>query len=97
VIGTLPVGYADGLCRGLSDAGEVLVRGQRAPLVGRICMDLCMVDVTDIPLVQVGDEVVLIGAQAGEQITADEMAARSGRIPYEVFCAIGPRVPRRYV
>jgi alanine racemase len=97
VIGTLPVGYADGLCRGLSDVGEVLVHGQRAALVGRICMDMCMVDLTDIPHVRVGDEVVLIGAQGNDCITADEMAARCGRISYEVFCAIGPRVPRYYV
>jgi alanine racemase len=97
VIGTLPVGYADGLSRSLSDVGKVLVHGQRVALVGRICMDMCMVDLTDVPQVQVGDEVVLIGAQGNECITVDEMAAHSGQIPYEVLCAISQRVPRRYV
>ncbi len=97
VIGTLPVGYADGLCRQLSNAGEVLVGGRRVPLVGQICMDMCMVDLTDVPQVQVGDEVVLIGAQKGERITAEDMAVRCGRIPYEIFCAIAQRVPRHYV
>jgi alanine racemase len=97
VIGTLPVGYADGLCRQLSNTGEVLVGGCRAPLVGQICMDMCMVDLTDIPPAQVGDTVTLIGAQGQERITVEEMATRCGRIPYEIFCAIGPRVPRHYV
>jgi alanine racemase len=97
VIGTLPVGYADGLCRGLSNVGEVLVRGRRVPLVGQICMDMCMVNLTEVPQACVGDEVVLIGTQGGERITADDMAKRCGRIPYEIFCAIGQRVPRCYV
>jgi alanine racemase len=97
VIGTLPVGYADGLCRGLSNVGEVLVHGRRAPLVGLICMDMCMVDLTDIPRVRVGDEVVLIGAQGSERITVEDMARRCGQISYEIFCAIGQRVTRRYV
>ena len=96
-IGTLPVGYADGVCRQLSNAGEVLVQGQRVPIVGAVCMDLCMVDLTDIPSAQVGDEVVLIGDQGRERITADDMARRCGRIPYEIFCAIGPRVTRHYL
>ncbi len=96
-IGTLPVGYADGLCRRLSNAGEVLVCGQRAPLVGRITMDMCMVDVTDIPQAQVGEEAVLIGAQGEDRITAEELASQSGQIPYEVFCAISKRVPRIYI
>jgi alanine racemase len=96
-VGTLPVGYADGLCRRLSNVGEVLVQGQRAPLVGQVSMDMCMIDLTEVPQASVGDEVVLIGIQGGERITADEMAARCGCIPYEVFCAISHRVPRRYV
>jgi alanine racemase len=96
-IGTLSVGYADGLCRKLSNTGEVLVQGQRAPLVGQITMDMCMIDLTDIPPARLGDDVVLIGAQGSERLTADEMAGRCGRIPYEVFCAIGPRVSRRYL
>jgi alanine racemase len=95
-IGTLPVGYADGLCRRLSNVGEVLVRGRRAPFVGQITMDICMIDVTDIPQAQIGDEVVLIGAQGEDRITVEAMASHCGQIPYEVFCAISSRVPRRY-
>ncbi len=96
-IGTLPVGYADGLCRRLSNVGEVLVHGQRAPFVGQITMDMCMIDVTGIPQVQIGDEVVLIGTQGADRITVETMASHCGQIPYEVFCAITARVPRRYV
>lgn len=96
-LGTLPLGYADGLDRGLSNVGEVLVRGRRAPMVGRVCMGLCVVDLTDVPQAQVGDEVVLIGAQGQDRLTIDDMAARCGRIPYEVMCAVGQQVPRRYV
>ncbi len=96
-IGTLPVGYADGLCRRLSNVGEVLVHGQRAPLVGQITMDMCMIDVTEIPQAQIGDEVVLIGAQGADRITVEAMASHCGQIPYEIFCAISARVPRRYV
>lgn len=91
---TLPVGYADGYHRALSGRGQVLIRGQRAPLVGRICMDQCMADVTDIPEAQIGDEVVLLGEQGMETITADELAEWAGTISYEMFCAISPRVPR---
>jgi alanine racemase len=96
-IGTLPVGYADGLCRRLSNVGEVLIRGRRAPFVGQITMDMSMVDVTDIPQAQVGDEVVLIGSQGDDRITVEAMASHCGQIPYEVFCAISARVPRRYI
>jgi alanine racemase len=96
-IGTLPVGYGDGFCRRLSNVGDVLVHGQRVPLVGQISMDMCMIDLTEVPYAEVGDEVVLLGSQGAECITADEMASRCGSIPYEIFCAIGQRVPRRYV
>ena len=96
-LGTLPVGYADGLDRGLSNVGEVLIRGRRAPIVGRVCMGLCVIDLTDVPQAQVGDEVVLIGAQGQDRLTVDDMAKRCGRIPYEVLCAVGQQVPRRYV
>jgi alanine racemase len=96
LIATLPVGYADGYRRAFSNRASVLVRGRRAPVAGTVCMDLCLVDVTDIPGVAVGDEVVLLGSQAGERITADELAAHAGTISYEVFCGIGPRVPRVY-
>ncbi|HSP20580.1 MAG TPA: alanine racemase, partial [Myxococcaceae bacterium] len=86
-IATLPVGYADGWSRLLSNRGVVLVRGQRAPVVGRVCMDLCMVDVTDIPAAEVGDEVVLIGRQGTESQDAHQLAALEGTIPYDVLCA----------
>jgi alanine racemase len=93
-IATLPVGYADGWRRGLSNRGAVLVGGRRAPLVGTICMDLCLADVTDVPEVRVGDEVVLIGRQGTEEIRVAEVAAHCGTISYEIFCGIGRRVPR---
>ena len=96
-IATLPVGYADGLSRLLSGRGQVLIRGQRVPIVGRVCMDMTMVDVTHVPDVRVGDEAVLIGRQGAEEITADEVAALTGTISYEVLCRIGPRVPRVYL
>ncbi|NLD42958.1 MAG: alanine racemase [Chloroflexi bacterium] len=93
-IAVIPVGYADGFRRGPANWGEVLVRGRRAPLVGNVCMDQAMIDVTDIPGVRAGDEVVLIGHQGEEAITADEVAARLGTINYEVVSAILARVPR---
>ncbi|HVW76064.1 MAG TPA: alanine racemase [Alloacidobacterium sp.] len=92
-----PVGYADGLNRLLSNRGHVLVRGQRAPIAGRVSMDQTILDVTDIPGVEIGDEVVLIGEQGSEKITADDLAKATGTIPYEVLCAIGARVPRLMV
>lgn len=95
-IAILPIGYADGFSRSLSNQGQVLVHGQRAPIVGLVCMDMVMIDVTAIPDVIVGDEVVLIGCQGHERITAAEMATWMGTIPYEVLCSIGPRVPRLY-
>ena len=93
-IATLPVGYADGWSRLLSNRGAVLLRGHRAPIVGRVCMDLCMVDVTDIPGAEVGDEVVLLGRQGTEMQDAHQLAALQGTIAYDVLCAIGARVPR---
>jgi Alr-MurF fusion protein len=94
LVATLPVGYADGFRRGPSNWGEVLVRGQRAPLLGRVCMDQCMIDVTDIPGVRIGDEVVLIGRQGDAELTAEEVAARLGTIHYEVVAELLARVPR---
>src|SRR5205809_5423978 len=91
-IATLPVGYADGYDRLLSNNADVLVRGKRAPVVGRVSMDLVTVDVTEIPDARFGDEVILLGGE----ITADELAKRTGTIPYEVFCRISRRVPRVY-
>ena len=96
-IATLPLGYADGLSRALSNRGEVLIRGQRASIVGRVCMDQCMVDVSQIAGVQVGDEAVLIGSQGRERLSAEEIAQKIGTIGYEVLCNIGKRVPRVYV
>ncbi|HTF99319.1 MAG TPA: alanine racemase [Nitrospirota bacterium] len=96
VIATLPIGYADGFSRKLSNKGEVLVRGQRVPVVGRVCMDMCMIDVTEVRGVSEGDEAVLIGRQGDERITADEIAAKTDTISYEVLCGIGSRVPRIY-
>ncbi len=100
-IATLPVGYADGYSRRLSGrpgfgCGEVLVRGRRALVAGTVCMDMIMIDVTDVPGAAVGDEVVLLGEQGGERIDADALAGKAGTISYEVLCAIGKRVPRRY-
>jgi alanine racemase len=93
-IATLPVGYADGYSRRLSNRAQVLVRGQRAQVVGRVCMDLCMVDVTDVPGAALGDEVVLLGRQEGQEVGAVELAGLLETIPYEVLCGVGARVPR---
>jgi alanine racemase len=94
LIATLPVGYADGYARSLSNKASVLVRGRRAPVVGRVCMDMTMADVTDVPGVAVHDEVVLLGRQGPEEISADALASLEGTISYEVLCALGARVPR---
>jgi alanine racemase len=96
VIATLPIGYADGYSRHLSNHGEVLIHGKRAPVVGKVCMDFIMVDVTDILHVSVGDEVILMGRQGKEEITAEEIAEKINSISYEVLCLIGKRVPRIY-
>ncbi len=96
LIATIPIGYADGYSRGLSNKGIVLVRGKRAPVVGRVCMDMCMIDVTDVPGVAEGEEVVLMGAQGNDRISADDIALQTGTIAYEVLCGISSRVPRIY-
>lgn len=95
-IATLPVGYADGYRRGLSNIGEVLVRGKRAPVVGRVSMDLVTIDVTDIGEAEVGDEVILLGRQGNDEITVEELARKLDTISYEVFCGVSARVPRVY-
>ncbi|MGD2175609.1 MAG: alanine racemase, partial [Candidatus Brocadiaceae bacterium] len=97
VIATLPIGYHDGYLRQFSNRGEVLVRGKRAPVVGRVCMDQTLIDVTDIPGARPGDEAVVYGRQGGSVITVEEMAARVERIPYELTCSVGPRVRREFV
>ncbi len=96
-IATLPVGYNDGYPRFQSNTGYVLVRGQRAAVVGTVCMDTTMIDVTDIPHAKVGDEVVLIGRQGEEEILPDDVAANGGTINYEIVCKISPRVKRIFV
>jgi alanine racemase len=91
------VGYADGYKRLFSNRAQVLIRGQRAPVVGAVCMDLCMVDITDIAGVDVSDEVVLMGQQQADAIGADEMGVWADSFNYEMLCSVGSRVPRRYI
>ncbi len=95
-IATIPVGYGDGYSRHLSNKGHVLIKGKRASIVGRVCMDMSMVDVGHLKTVRPGSDVVLIGAQGKEMITAGEIARLTNTIPYEVVCNIGRRVPRIY-
>ena len=96
-VATIPVGYADGYPRQLSGKGWVLIHGQKAPILGRVCMDQFMVDVTDIPDTKSGDEVTLIGRDGNEVITAEEFGELSGRFSYEFICCISKRVPRVYI
>ncbi|MBI1909057.1 MAG: alanine racemase [Deltaproteobacteria bacterium] len=96
-IGVLPLGYADGYPRIVSNKAFVLVRGQKVPVVGTVCMDLSMVDLTDCPSAEVGDEVVVIGRQGSEEISADDLAQWSETISYEIFCRLSPRLRRSYV
>lgn len=96
-IATIPVGYADGYSRNLGNKGRVLIRGQYAPIVGNICMDQFMVDVTNIDNVSLEDEVVLFGKQGEQEISVEEIASLLGTINYEIVCMIGKRVPRIYV
>ncbi len=96
-VATLPLGYADGVSRSLSGRGEVLVHGRRAPILGRVCMDMTLVDVSAVPAAALGDEVVLIGRQGDAVITADDVAAAAGTISYEVLAGLGPRIPRTSV
>lgn len=95
-IATIPVGYGDGYPRSLSNKGYVLIRGRRAPITGRVCMDQFMVDVTDIPDAREGDMVTLIGSEGGQEITMEFLGELSGRFNYELACDIGKRVPRRF-
>ncbi len=95
-VATIPVGYGDGYPRQLSNKGAVLIRGKRAPILGRICMDQFMADVTEIPGVETGTLVTLIGRDGGEKITMEELGALSGRFNYELACCLGRRVPRIY-
>lgn len=97
IIATLPIGYADGYSRALSNKGKVIINGHFANIVGRVCMDQCMVDVTDIPNVKVSDEVILLGEQGDLKYNADDMAEDLGTINYEVLCMIKQRIPRVYI
>lgn len=96
-IAIVPVGYADGYPRSLSNKGYVLIRGQKSQILGRVCMDQFMVDVTDIEEVNFGDEVTLIGKDGNEKITVEDLSALSGRFNYEFVCDLGKRIPRVYV
>ena len=94
---TIPVGYGDGYPRSLSNKGYVLIHGQKAPIIGRVCMDQFMVDVSDIPEAVRGTEVTLLGTAHGSTITAEELGDLSGRFYYELICCITKRVPRIYL
>lgn len=96
-IATLAIGYEDGLRRGLSNHGQVIVCGEFAPIIGRISMDLTIIDVTDIPDAKIGDEVVIIGKQGAREINAEQIAAELETISYEITCGISDRVPRVYI
>ena len=95
-VALIPVGYADGWRRNLGNRGAVLVAGRRCPMVGRVCMDQFLVDVTALPAVLPGDEAVLLGSQGPEEITADEVAEAAGTIPWDIFASLQARLPRLY-
>jgi alanine racemase len=95
-VATVPVGYGDGYPRSLSNKGWVLIRGQQAPILGRVCMDQFMVDVTHIPEIREGDMVTLIGSDGGREITMEDLGNLSGRFNYELSCDLGKRIPRRF-
>ncbi len=96
LVATVPLGYGDGYPRSLSGKGFVLIRGMRCPILGRVCMDQFMVDVSHVPGVSMGDEVLLLGQQGQEKITAEELGELSGRFNYELVCLLGTRIPRVY-
>ncbi len=96
LVATIAVGYGHGYNRKLSNKAEVLIRGKRAKIIGTICMDQCLCDVTHIPEASIGDEVVLIGKQGDQEITADELANKVGTISYEILCGINANVKRVY-
>ncbi len=96
IIATLPIGYADGYTRLLFEKGKVILKGEFAPVIGKICMDQCMIDITEIDGVKVGDEVILIGEDGDKKFTAETIGDLIGTISYEVVCMIGKRVPRVY-
>jgi alanine racemase len=97
LIGTLALGYADGLPRFLTGKGRVIVRGAYAPIVGAICMDQCMIDVTDIKDAAPGDEAIVMGAQGDKRISAEEIGEKTGTVSYEILCGFGQRLPKVYI
>jgi alanine racemase len=97
VIATVPIGYQDGYMRGLSNNGRVIIKGIYAPVVGRVSMDWTLIDVTNVPNVEINDKVILIGAQNDLQITAEELAEKGKTISYEITCGIHRRVERRFI
>ena len=97
LIATIPLGYADGFPRPYSGKGKVLVNGVEAPIAGNICMDQCMIDVTNVPYVRLGDEVTIMGKDGIYEILADDIATATGTINYEIVCAFGQRLPKVYV
>ena len=96
-IAILSAGYADGLPRSMSNAGNVLIRGKKAPIVGMICMNLTATDITGIKDAETGDEAVFLGSQGGQTITGDDVARSAGTISYEVFCSLGLRNTKEYL
>jgi alanine racemase len=94
-VATIPVGYKDGFNRGFSSLGEVLVNGIRVPIIGRICMDRCFIDVTNLPDVEIGNEVILLGNQGNETISIESAAKLIGTIPYEVVCNVGTKTLKK--
>ena len=96
-IATIALGYADGYPRPYSQHAKVIVNGKIAPIAGNICMDQCMIDVTDVPDVKVGDEVIIMGSDGKHTILADDIANATGTINYEITCAFGQRLPKVYV
>ena len=97
LIATIPIGYADGLPRSYSSTGKVIVNGVFAPIAGTICMDVCMIDVTHVPYVRLGDEVTIMGKDGIYEILADDIAKATGTINYEILCGFGQRLPKVYV
>jgi alanine racemase len=97
VVATVPAGYADGYARALSNRGRVIVRGALAPVVGRVSMDLTLVDVTDVPGVSLGERVTLLGADGGLEVPAEELAQAAGTLSYEITCGVSARVPRLHL
>jgi alanine racemase len=97
LIATVPIGYHDGYMRGLSNRAHVIVRGTYAPVVGRVSMDLTLIDVTNVPGVEIDDQVTLLGSNAGLNVTAEDLARIVGTLSYEVTCGVSERVPRVFV